>query len=400
MRVRVCDDVADVAEEWVSLIQTAVPAEFDVARMENAKDEISNLLQRKLAVEEQKTPLDVGTEFDNVDILIVDYDLVHLDESGSRNTGEGVARLARSFSNCGAIVVMNQFKGPNFDLGMRGHLDSFADKNVDAALIGHAALWKQLELGNKQFNPTTWTPIPILLRAARELSMRFAAEGVDAAIMPQVGLEPAALSELSDTAYGFLSLKAQTAEELAKVSVREFLERSRTDGAVGVLLETAPEILFNFAAFRIVKWLDRAVLRPMDVLIDTLHLIDRLPFLIDSGKLDPAEAVNWAKAAAAPQEGLRWDILEEYYNKNASAAVGKIVLDWYRIANEDRIDAMQDAYLDEQPARFYLAEDTSRFVQKEALTRYRADFHNFGDRRAIEQLDGISYGPMRRIHFG
>lgn len=402
MRVRVCDDDADAAGEWVSLIKATAPPEFDVARIETAPGEITNLLQRKLAVERQQSPRVVQTEFDNVDILVVDYDLIHLDEFGSRNTGEGVARLARSFSNCGAIVVMNQFKGPNFDLGMRGRLDSFADTNVDAVLIGQPALWSQIEPENDRFNPTTWTAMPVLLHAARELGAKFAAQGFDAAIMPQVGLELDALLALSDTAYGFLSLNAQTAEELAKVSIREFLKRSRTDGAVDILIETAPEILFNFAAFRILKWLERAVLRPLDVLIDAPHLIDRLPFLINSEKFDPADAANWAKAATTPQQGLLWEILERYYNKAASAALGKVVFDWYRIASDDQIDALQDTYLDAQPqpVRFFLAEDTSRFVQKEALTRYRAEFHNFGDRRAIERLDSITYGPLRRIHFG
>jgi hypothetical protein len=55
---------------------------------------------------------------------------------------------------------MNQFKGPQFDLGMRGHRDSFADVNIDANLVGRASLWEDLTPQDGQFDPTTWTPLP------------------------------------------------------------------------------------------------------------------------------------------------------------------------------------------------------------------------------------------------
>ncbi|WP_273281743.1 hypothetical protein [Pseudooceanicola atlanticus] len=399
MRIRVCDDDVEMAEEWVDEIKKIVSGDFDVSRMENATEEVSQLLNRKLEVEEKNNPLAQAAEFDQIDILVVDYDLVHLDKNGGRTTGEGIAKLARTYSNCGAIVVMNQFKGPQFDLGMRGHLDSHADVNVDADLIGFQALWGNVP-ATGEFNPTTWIPIPCLLVAARDLAKSLVSQGLDAPVAPALGLDEAAVAELSDTAFGFLSSEAQTAEELATVTVRNFLDRSLDEKTMGCMTHNAEELLFNFAAFRIIKWLDRAVLRPMDVLIDSSHLIDRLPFLIDHEKVDVGDPTKWAVAAANPTELLRWDTLEKYHNAAASSALGRTVFDWYRIALDEQVDELQDKYLEKQPVRFYLAEDTSRFVAKEGLTRYRADFHNFGDRRAIEKLDTVTYGPLRRMRFG
>jgi len=399
MRVRVCDDFQEIAEEWVAAIKAVVPEDLDVARMETANDEVSTLLLRKIAVEKGGNPLAHATEFDEIDVLVIDYDLLHLDETGGRTTGEGIARLARSLSKCGAIIVMNQYKG-QFDLGMRGHLDSFADLNIDAPLVGRAALWKQSEAAAGGFNPTTWTPMPVLLEAARKLAATLAEQGMDAPILPRIGLGTAAISELSDTAFGFLSQKAQTAEELAAVTTREFLQRSLEEVFVECLQAKAPDILFAFAAFRLVKWLDRAVLRPMDVFIDGPHLVDRLPFMIDPNKVDLNDPAAWAKAASAPSTLLQWDLLKGYYNELASKALGRTVFDWFRLANDDKVDEMQDAYLENDPVRYFLAEDTSRFVEKDALTRYRADFHNFGDRRGIEKLADVTYGPLRRIRFG
>lgn len=400
MRVRVCDDDEAIADGWVATIQAEAPADAEVARLPNAKEEVSNLLRRKLAAEKGENPLAQACGFDGIDVLAVDYDLIHLDEEGSRTTGEGIARLARTFSNCGVIVVMNQFKGPQFDLGMRGHLDSFAEINVDATLVGRAALWRDLEPTDGQFDPTIWTPLPQQLGAVRTLSGELQNKGLDTPLMEAIGLNESALAELSDTAFGFLSLEAETASELANVTPRTFLNRWLAGELVTTLEAHARKTLYDFTAFRVAKWLDRSVLRPMDVLVDSAHLIDRLPFMIDPEKLDATDANAWAKAARDPENSLRMDILGQYRNENASKVLGRTVFDWYRLSGDDKIDELQDAYLEAQPERFYLAEDTSRFVTKDAITRYRSDFHNFGDRRAVERLADVTYGPMRRVTFG
>lgn len=400
MRVRVCDDVEETADGWVDAIKKVTDG-FDVERMASAKEEVSKLLLRKIEAEKEQNPLAVSCGFDDVDILAIDYDLLHLDEDGSRTTGEGVARLARTFSSCGVIVVMNQFKGPQFDLGMRGHLDSHADLNVDANLLGFPALWRVLEPAEGQFNPTTWTPLTSLLTAVRTLATDLEEAGLDEPIAELLGLPEPALEGLSDTAFGFIDLKAETSDQLAKVTVRGFLSQAlRDEKLVETLKAHSPKTLFEFAAFRIAKWLERAVLRRMDVLVDGLHLVDRLPFLIDPKKIKVGDPDNWHKAVASPKDFLQWDILAKYHNEKASMYLGRTVFDWYRLAGDEQIDKLQDEYIIKDAGRYFLAEDTSRFVPREAVTRFRADFHNFGDRRAVERLGDVTYGPMRRVTFG
>lgn len=183
-----------------------------------------------------------------------------------------------------------------------------------------------------------------MLTAVRGLSDMFEEKGFGAELMPTVGLCEAALAELSDTAFGFPSLDAETAADLAKVTVRRFLIRSLGDELVDTMCSHAPKIMFDFAASRIAKCLDRVVLRPMDVVIDSLHLVDRLPFIMDATKVDMADRNAWAAAASNPAECLRWDILGKYANDPASRVLGRPVFDWYRLANDDQIDALQDAY--------------------------------------------------------
>lgn len=396
MKVRVCDDVNEMAQEWSSEIRGVVSDNVDVATVKDARDEISSLIRRKVAVEKKENPTEHPSMFDTTDVLVVDYDLVHLDEDGSRTTGEGIARLVRSYSNCGSVAVLNQFKGSQFDLGLRGHLDSFADLNLDADLIGNPAIWKPVD-ADGSFNPTTWTPLPMICELGRKLSEKFRQNGLEQPLAPVLGLSADAATRLSDTAFEFLDLDAETADDLVRVTLESFLKRS-----LGVRqFELNVPYHFDFAAFRLIKWLERAVLRPMNVLIDLPHLIDRLPFLIDESAIDISEPRNWTEAISNPEKYLHLSEVERFQNGDASAILGRRIFNWFQIVDDDKIDEMQEKkFIDEPVVRFSLAEDTSRFVSRDDLTIFRADFHNFGDRRAIEKLDSISYGPQRRLRFG
>ncbi|WNJ89592.1 hypothetical protein [Bosea sp. 685] len=399
MKIRVCDDSEDLSAICVEKICAVVP-DADVKRMDNAIAEVSKLLKRKTAAELDLDPPAGRTEFDEVDVLVIDFDLLHLDNDGSRTTGEGVARLARGYSDCGVVVVMNQFKVADFDLGMRGHLDSHADLNISAHLVGEKALWEELKPQEGRFDPTTWTPVPTLLASARKLTGAFDNGTLAAPIMPLLGLSADALGEISDTAFGFLSQNAETVEDLTALTVKDFLKEKFDEKALGNLERHSPHYLFRFAAFRLVKWMERAVLRPMNVLIDAAHLIDRMPFLIaNEGAM--GDAAHWIAAAAEPRRLLRWNLLERYHNAVASAVIGRDVFDWHRMIGDEAFDTLQDEFIEKGAERFYLAEDTSRFVAADRLVRFRADFHNFGDRRAIENLENVvSYGPKRRLQFG
>lgn len=389
-----------MAEEWVASISDVAPDGYEVTRLESAKDAISRLLMRKLAIKDGGDLGSIDSEFDDIDILVVDYDLVHLDGDGSRTTGEGVARLARNFSNCGVAVVMNQFKGTQFDLGMRGHLESHADLNIDAELIGTPSLWKTVSPAAGTLNPTTWTPLESILASGRSLKELLGKSKFDQQILPSLGLDEDALVELSDTAYGFLNVEAETSEQLLKTTLEHFLKRNLDEDVYQPLADASPEFLFGFASFRLRKWLERAVLRPMDVLIDIPHLIDRLPFLIDADKADVTQSESWTAACLNPNELLKWDAIDKFFNPAASAVLGKQVFNWYLVSENDEIGDLQDKFLQNDAEKFHLVEDTSRFVPVDSLTRFRADFHNFGDRRAIEKIPGISYGPQRRMRFG
>ncbi len=397
-KIVVCDDEKEVGAEWVTSIGELGLDGVEILLMEDPEKQVSALVDRKIAVKDGEDLNSVESDFDEIDVLVVDYDLVLLNHDGSRTTGEGIARLARTYSRCGAIVVMNQFKGPQFDLGMRGHLESFADVNIDAELADQRSLWVAQQAEEGVFNPTIWTPMTDRLSSARKFAATLNESGLDAPMMPLMGLENEALVNLSDSAFGFISLTAETSDQLAGVTARDFLNQCLDTEIVKSLEQSAPDLLFSFAGFRLAKWLDRAVLRPMDVLIDTPHLIDRFPFLLLG---DASDHQVWNAATMNPREKLNWAAIADFHNEVASRVLGRPVFDWYQMDADEALAEMQDQYIESGAVRLHLAEDTTRFVENGALTRFRADFHNFGDRRAIEKLDDtVTYGPLRRLKFG
>ena len=104
-------------------------------------------------------PADKAQAIDQADILIVDYDLLEL-KSDYYQTGEGVAYLARCYSDCGFIVALNQFdRRVTFDLSLEpnGFHNSFADLNISSQLLGSSGMWNEPWEG---FRPWFWPLLP------------------------------------------------------------------------------------------------------------------------------------------------------------------------------------------------------------------------------------------------
>ncbi len=403
MNILVFDDQPDLAEDWAEQIRTAVGGDGQVSVMTEPDEELELVVARKIAIKENVEVDTTSSAFDQLDVLVVDFDLVFMDKKNGRTTGEGLARLMRTYSTCGAIVVMNQYKGAPFDLGMRGHLDSFADLNVADSLISQDALWRDVDPVPGLFNPTTWTALPTLVGCANLLTQMLADDGCDRSVVELLGLGQEALPLLSDTAYGFLSPTAQDASALSKVTVGDFLQFSLDDREFAYAA-TFAAYADRFAAFRLLKWLERAVCRPMNVLIDAGHLIERMPFLLNFERINVSQPDDWTVGSRDPSTFLNQEIVKTYRNDPVSNLLGRDIFDWYLLENDESVIQLQDQAFDSDAERFLYSETTSRFLSPEVagenLVHFRADFHNFGDRRSFERVEGIECGPSRRIKFG
>ena len=128
--VLICDDDHGLAAKCVDQVQKIAPKNYkirDAPSTEDVCDAVSELLRRRKAVRGGYPYKRQQCLFDQNDILIIDYDLIHVDAERAQHTGEGIGRLARMYSDCAVVVVFNQFDQVDFDLSLRGHLESHAD---------------------------------------------------------------------------------------------------------------------------------------------------------------------------------------------------------------------------------------------------------------------------------
>ena len=170
--VLVCDDDHGLAEQWVEAIRNVAGEQYtvrDAPDIDAVRTSVRELLRRRSELRKRERAEKQFCIFDNVDILVIDYDLLHVDENNAQYTGEGLGRLARMFTDCSVVVILNQYPQAQFDLRLRGNLESHADLNVDAELVGTPGLWQDAPW--EGFRPWKWQTLlgaVVTQRGARE----------------------------------------------------------------------------------------------------------------------------------------------------------------------------------------------------------------------------------------
>ncbi len=392
--ILLCDDNLDVGANWVSEVRAVVTDEYTVMgppTNTDVREAAKGVFARQTAFRGGDARDKKHCLFDDADILVLDYDLLHIDENNARHTGEALARLVRMFSNPDVVLVVNQFREAQFDLSLRGHLSSHADLNLDAELLGKSGLWTDPPW--QGFRPWHWQTLSraVELQKARQAVVR---DHMDKAIVDVLGMQDEDIAHLSDTAFGFI---APNAKELGSLQAETFESFTRTPANAGdasELLTRNPDAACRYLAARIGKWLERQVLGPQDVLVDIPHLIQRYPFLLGD---DVSELEAW-NAAIHDEQGMRkrvppgcWFGPLDFLSRPAV----------WRQRFEDEADIRKARYsfdFSTVPS-FVFLEDTSTFVPLDEAIEFRSGHHNSFDRRFAKCIDGITYAPQRRLAF-
>ncbi|GAA0672580.1 hypothetical protein FHT00_001702 [Sphingomonas insulae] len=394
-RIAVCDDNPSLAADWQKQIAKAVGSGVDVERIEDARAQFRNLLTR-IPTSENSSSDKVETQFDQADILVVDYDLLEIDAQNARHTGEGFARMARLYSDCAFVVVMNQFVDKAmFDLEMRGHLESFADLNIDSSLIGSQTLWGGQRDG-ATFAPWTWPDIGKVIDNRGNLTSGLL-DAFDQPILDVLQFPERHVSALSDEAVGFLSNQVTNADDLQKLSVRKFLMQSTEHKEVARAIESNKRRAMAATVARLSKWYSRAVVGPQNVLVDVPHLLQRMPFLMRPELGDPLDIATWNRAIVFGAEALIDDVAGAKFQGHAGW-LGQDAFWWPDLL---KLDVVRKGRSEYDPAKFadvVFAEDASIFIPFDAAKPFRAGFHNQFDVRYLAFFHpDISYGPSRRL---
>jgi len=268
-RVVVFDDDEDFRREWSERLG-AVPSfleRFEALIVNETEfgQAIDGLRRRRAAARGVEKPSSDENLFDGIDVLIVDYDLFKLDE-----TGEDVAYLARCFSSCGLIVAVNQYarEAFTFDLTLQGHPNSFADLNLLAEQISEPGLWGAQWGG---FRPWSW---PLLSRAieTRKRCISDVKGNLDCGILSFLEIPPEVVEIFPLEAIEFISAPSVTFRSFVLDSGQGLRGRGERP--------SSDESIARIAAARISKWLERLVLPGQNILVDAAHLVERYPSLL------------------------------------------------------------------------------------------------------------------------
>lgn len=276
LKILVCDDVDNRAARWANalkqvdggrgLLQVVIPADEDlVAAIDSLEKrrEVARMTSEqrppKLSEEDQRAVH--SNLFDDVSILILDYDLFWLGvdrdadtrvlPTRARLTGEEVAYLVRCYSRCEYIVGLNQFGDNPFNLNLRGHLTSYADLNIGGVQLGNPGLWGQWVEG---FKPSSW-PNLLAAPAAQRERTAFLAERMSRPILATLGLVDDEYPIVPREALEFLG----TANPL-EVTFSDLAQLGRPHGLDKTDVAWEDSALVKIAASRIAKWLEREVL--------------------------------------------------------------------------------------------------------------------------------------------
>lgn len=399
-KILVYDDITGRADAWRERLVALPPvnASFVVERLDNEdfRQILGELEERRRAarrsVDSARAPQ--TCQFDDADLLVVDYDLLEFD-SDSYVTGEGVAYLARCYSRCGPIVTLNQYVKSGFDLTLRGHPSSWADLNIDGGQLGNPGLWSQPFRG---FRPWSWPLLPWSVEAMRERAAELV-EHLDEPILAFLGFPREALESLPRSTQEFLAADPP----VEAVTFRAFVDQSDSglkprDQVVG------DEAYARVAAARVGKWLENVVLSGQDILVDAPHLAARFPSLLAG---DPADPAVWdGTATLLPADdgrrgqestsGLREEFLEGARFPRAHW-LSRPAFFWPVLAQNSAIPEVEDPWSAFRTDLVF-CEDVSRFLPRAACREFVADLSSPFVRRYVVDPDSqvareLGFGP-------
>ena len=368
LKVLVYDDEFDVAKRIAKDIQDASNGVAS-AQPKSRKDfdALLRLLDdRRTATNDTGSGSGEAQEVDEADVIVVDYDLRLY--SGSA-TGSRLAYLLRCFSECGFIVIVNQYGTNTFDLGLslgfssgfnNMHFD-FADLHVGDAQMGNPGLWQSEIAG---YRPWYWPIIPDAKENFKKC-VEDVREHYDESIIDFLGLN-GVTDWIPERARSFLSggydIREVTFESFGQAH-HSGIDRKDRD----VL---TPELFPRVIAARVITFLNSVLLPEQSVLVDAPHLISRFPSLIQGSRADMDSWNVLCNPSASNDDELLSDRLKKHKFKKPHWLWRAAWL-WPDIFRDTNVAEVQNPWAVEQ-FDWVFCEDISRFIPEESAREFNA----------------------------
>ncbi|MBS3941994.1 MAG: hypothetical protein KG028_13635 [Actinobacteria bacterium] len=379
LTVRLFDDDDDARTEWSDRLADVLGDAGNVAAIapDAFREGVTTLEDRQRSARTNRSSA-ADCVFDDLDVLVVDYDLLELAAGragGGHETGERIAYLVRCYSTCRYVVALNQFTLARvFDTTLQGHVDSFADLNIGSESLFDMGLW----FGRREeFRPWAW---------------------------PRLLDEPARLDRLAATLADAMGDRVLTHLRLADSPLKNRLQRahleplSRTDDPFELtfarFLSASPLARDPkdrswredhdplVAAARLSKWVERVLLPAQDVVIDAPHLASFYPATLAGDPDGTADLTSEATDLPLDHEQLT----------DARWMPGWAARPLWAVPSLDPSDAGLLGAATAMEQRVF-CEDISRFHDVTEAAAYYATFVSGPQERWVRRLENVTYSP-------
>ena len=362
IEVLVFDDDPHIADSLVSKVEDAYDgADVKSANAGDFRILLESVNRRRVAWRDD-APEGSATEpnvADGTDVIIVDYDLLSYSETID-TTGSRLAYLLRCFSNCGFIIILNEFGSNIFDFSLGSPTDDFADIHVGDVQIGNPGLWQANFDG---YRPWYWPVVPDA-RKKFEQCVKDVRENLDGPpIVEFLGLDRV-IDWIPRRAQDYLSGKHRVED----VTFRDFVVSSR--GGIAAKDELISEQLARVAAARIVALLNSIILPEQSALVDAPHLASRLPSLVLSGSGD----ISMWNRLCNPLNGELDELLADSVRQHKfqrSHWLWRPAWYWPQISNDEAIAEVRNPWSIEE-IEWVFCENISRYTPIEFAQEFRA----------------------------
>lgn len=298
LRVVIVDDETPRSEGWAKSLNALGISGMTVEALslESAQKLIESADTRRREAREGKDPFSssVVCDLDNVDVLVVDYDLQELLKVGQWSTGAQVSTLARAFSRAKLVVLVNQLGTNLFDLTLKKSFLSHSDFDIGSGQILNPTFWDRSRVDG--FSPWAWNEGVIRAVNRMDATVEWVRERLDCPVLPTLGF---AFGIEQGGCSNYLSYELwqdvitgpeQTFRQLVLKS--EFLSQKDREAITGF-----DEVCARVAAAVVSHWLERTVIPANESLIDLPHLVSAYPWLLRA----PADKECWNETAFSAQ---------------------------------------------------------------------------------------------------
>lgn len=425
MKILVCDDQQDRCDEIVGKIREAGQPAPKVLVGQNLTKELKNLFKSVstcLDAPQNYIPV-ANPAFDDVDIVILDNNLAHLEIEGTRLTAESIAGYIRAFTAAPYIVSLN--KNPDVDFDLRylvGDYSTRADLALNTDHLANPALWTGDQAKAKDgFLPWYWPNLSTVSKT-RCAQIEFVRNHLDDSVVATMGFDDEAIGFLSPHSKGALSPEAGSDEvgkdgiPFKKVTFRDVFiakdrsipsknERQNLSDAEKGGKAVIRNIIARIVAADIDLWFRRDVVGPQEPLVDIPHLLVRFPFLLGDRAKDIDEWNKSTSANTAPYR-LEKKLYDDHLAKwkfGHDIWVPTTCFWWPKLKADEKLNEFFFRAKEGEWADVVFCEDRSAFLERMPKNggappvEFPAEFEGSWGHRYVSRIIGIQYAPRMRL---